>query len=195
MMTIRYTLSSDCFWSLIILNASICELMVLSAICRDTREALERGGMPVMVRVLLNVTRMTDTLHDKLRLVCIQFPSLHRQSMSILTDILNDITQIPTVVKVELDLHSIEVGVLQVFRPTMLRLCDALEYKNLLLRCRFGCYRHCLGLSRCWSDIDKPGLLSLLQGRMCCHNIEFCCDIRTTAYTQMMYYHVWVVEK
>ena len=91
--------------------------------------------MPVMVRVLLNVTRMTDTLHDKLRLVCIQFPSLHRQSMSILTDILNDITQIPTVVKVELDLHSIEVGVLQVFRPTMLRLCNPLEHKNLLLRC------------------------------------------------------------
>ena len=88
-----------------------------------------------MVRVFLNVIRMTDTLHDKLRLVCIQFPSLHRQSMSILTDILNDITQIPTVVKVELDLHSIEVGVLQVFRPTMLRLCNPLEHKNLLLRC------------------------------------------------------------
>ena len=106
MMTIRYTLSSDCFWYLLILNASICELMVLSATCRDTREALERGGMPVMVRVLLNVTRMTDTLHDKLRQVCIKFPSLHRQSVSILTDILNEITQIPTVVKVELDLHA-----------------------------------------------------------------------------------------
>ena len=78
MMTIRYTLSSDCVWYILILNASICELMLLSATCRDTREALERGGMPVMVRVFWNVTRMTDTLHDKLRLVCSQFPSLRR---------------------------------------------------------------------------------------------------------------------
>ena len=101
-----------------------------------------------------------------------QFPSLHRQSVLILTNIVNEITQIPTVVKVELDLHSIEVGVLRVFRLTMLRLCDALEYKNLLLRCRFGCYRYCLGLSRFWYDIDKPGLLRLLQECMSWYNID-----------------------
>ena len=167
-MTIHYTLSTCCFWSAIMSNALISELMMLSAICRDTRKALEREGMPVVVRVYLNTIRMTRPLYDKLRWVCIIFlPSVHKQNVSTLTDVVKEIMQSPTVVKVELDLHSIELGVLRVFRSAMFRLCKALEYKSLLLRCRFGCYHSGLGFSRWWYEIDESGLLDLLQECMC----------------------------
>ena len=163
-MITHFTLSSGCFWSSIIPNAFICELMILSAICKDSREALEREGMPVMVRVYLHTIRMTRPLHDRLRWLCVRFPSVHKQNLSTLTDIVNKIIQIPTVVKVELDLHSIEISALPVFRSVMFRLCKVLEYKSLLLRCRFGCYHQgSLEFSRYHFELNESGLLDLLQ--------------------------------
>ena len=171
-MTIHYTLSTCCFWSAIMSNALISELMMLSAICRDTRKALEREGMPVMVRRYLHTTRMTRPLHGKLRWVCIRFPSLRKQNVFKLRKVVKKIIRIPTVVKVELDLDSIELGVFRVFRLTMLRLCKALEYKSLSLRCRIGCYHYGLGFSRWWYGIDESGLLDLLQECMCFYSIS-----------------------
>ena len=171
-MTVHFIISSNCFWSYIIPDAFICELMILAATCRDTRKALEREGMPVMVRVYLRTIRKTRKLHDKLRWVCIRFPSVHKQNVSRLAKVVERITHIQTVVRVELDLHSIELGAFRVFETIMLQLCEALEYKSLILRCRLGCYHCGLGFARCWYDIDESGLLNLLQQCMCLHSID-----------------------
>ena len=171
-MTIHVILTPCCLCSSFIPNAFICELMILSAACKDIREALERQGKPVMVRIILHTWRMTSPLHDKLRLICIRYRSVHKRNVNILSKVVGTITQIPTVVRVELDLHSIELGVFEVFRSTMLRLSKALEYKSLLLRCRLGCCRAGPGGSRRWYNIDKSGLLGLLQECMYHYNID-----------------------
>ena len=169
----NFTLSSSCFWSSIIPSASIRELLILSAICTNTRETLEREGMPVMVRVYLHTIGMTRPLHDKLRWLCVRFPSVHKTNISTLTDIANKIIQIPTVVKVELDLHSIEVNALPKFQPVLFRLCKALEHKSLLLRCRYGCYHQgSLEFSYSHYGLNESGLLDLLRKCMCCCSID-----------------------
>ena len=171
-MTIHYTLSTCGLWSAIMSNALISELMMLSTICRDTRKALEREGMPVMVRRYLHTTRVTRPSHGRLRWVYIRFPSLTKQNVLKLKKVVRKIIRIPTVVKVELDLASIELGAFRVLRVIMLRLCKALEYKSLSLRCRIGCYDYGLGSSRKWDGIDKSGLLDLLQECMCLYSIS-----------------------
>ena len=163
-MITHFTLSSGCFWSSIISSACILELLTLSAICKRSRETLEGEGMPVMVRVYLHTIRMTRPLHDRLRWLCVRFPSVHKQNLSTLTDIVNKIIQTPTVMKVELDLHSIEINALPVFQSVMFRLCEVLKYKSLLLRCRFGCYHQgSLEFSRYHYELNESGLLDLLQ--------------------------------
>ena len=49
-------------------------MMILAATCRDTREAFEREGMPIIVRVCLRRTCITRKLHNELRWACIRFP-------------------------------------------------------------------------------------------------------------------------
>ena len=171
-MTVHFIISSNCFGSYIIPDAFICELMILAATCRDTREALEREGMPIMVRVYLRAIRKTRKLHDKLRWVCIRFPSVHRQNVTRLAKIVERVTRIQTLMRLELDLQSIESEAFQAFETIMSNLCEALEYKSLVLRCRLGCYHCGLGFTRCWYNIDESGLLNLLQQCMCLNSID-----------------------
>ena len=171
-MTIHFIISSNCYLSYIIPDAFICEMMILAATCRDTREALEREGMPIMVRISLRRTCITRALHNKLRWACIRFPSVHKQNASRLVENVETITRIQTLVRLELDLQSIELEAFRAFETLMLKMCKELEYKSLVIRCRRGCY-HCeRGFTCCWYDIDESGLLDLLQKCMCSHSID-----------------------
>ena len=171
-MKIHFIISSNCYLSYIIPDAFICEMMILAATCKDTREALEREGMPIMVRVSLRRTCFTRDLYDELRWACIRFPSVHKQNVSRLALNVEKFTRIQTLVRLELDLQSIELEAFSAFETLMLKMCKALEHKSLVLRCRVGCY-HCeQGFTRCWYDIDESGLLDLLQRCMCEHSID-----------------------
>ena len=171
-MTVHFIISSNCFGSYIIPDAFICELMILAAACRDTREALEREGMPIMVRVYLRAIHKTRELHDKLRWACIRFPSVHRQNVTRLAKIVERVTRIQTLMRLELDLQSIESEAFQAFETIMSNLCEALEHKSLVLRCRLGCYHCGVGFTRRWYNLDESGLLNLLQQCMCLNSID-----------------------
>ena len=147
-------------------------MMVLAATCRDTHEAFEREGMPIIVRVCLRRTCITRKLHNELRWACIRFPSVHIQNVSRLAKMVEIITRRQTLVRLELDLQSIELAAFRAFEAFMLRLCEKLEHKSLVLRCRRGCYRCKRGFTCCWYDIYQSGLLDLLQRCMCSYSID-----------------------
>ena len=171
-MTIHFIISSNCYLSYIIPDALICEMMMLAATCRETFEAFEREGMPIIVRVCLRRTCITRELRNELRWAYIRFPSVHKQNVPRLEKIVEIITRRQTLVRLELDLQSIELVAFRAFETFMLRLCEVLEHKSLVLRCRLGCYHCGLGFTRCWYDIDESGLLNLLQQCMCLNSID-----------------------
>ena len=171
-MTIHFIISSNCYLSYIIPDALICEMMMLAATCKETFEAFKREGMPIIVRVCLRRTYITRELRNELRWAYIRFPSVHKQNVPRLEKIVEIITRRQTLVRLELDLQSIELEAFRAFETFMLSWCEELEHKSLVLRCRRGCYRCKRGFTCCWYAIDQSGLLDLLQRCMCSYSID-----------------------